>query len=587
MGFTRPETNKSIWRNKPDVLKDQSATVKADFDRLLNENSEDMVTMIEELEDKSGAGEIGAVAKDGVTASTIQAELNKVSNLEGVTATPEELNVLDGVVITTGELNYLDGVTSNVQAQINSKANTVHTHGNLSEDGKIGTAAGKVITTGTNGILQAETECTAFNKNYETNAANMKANAATASVGSADTIARGDHIHPTDTTRQASIGAVNGILKGDGAGNIVSAVGGTDYARVPAIEVVTGYEKATLSADIVETDTVNEALGKLEKKVESAISGGVNSVFGRSGTVVAQSGDYTAEQVGAIRAAAPYSVVTEADLDTWIDTQCLCAPASSGTLRTLMGSRCYVTQLFYNGVGTSYSRCQIAWGYTTTNIAYRYYYVSGSSGSWSEWGQVYTSTSGYGLGGNVKVAAGQDANQITATGFYSCDTNTPTSEWYFGYHIQRSDAYAYQRFINSFSFEIYERQKTAGEWSEWKKVWPLAASDVGAVPISGGTMTGTLFMQQNTSRHTGAFSSSTSGTNLYHYLQPSQSGNYNQAALILRKREGEGADILFGIYNDSSTGATYKVYSEFNIKISTSAPSAALENGEQYQVYSA
>lgn len=55
---------------------------------------------------------------DGVTAST--AELNI---MDGVTATTAELNTLDGITATVTELNYTDGVTSNIQTQLNSKAN--------------------------------------------------------------------------------------------------------------------------------------------------------------------------------------------------------------------------------------------------------------------------------------------------------------------------------------------------------------------------------------------------------------------------------------------------------------------------------
>ena len=45
-----------------------------------------------------------------------------------VTANGAELNLLDGALVNTTELNYLVGVTSNVQSQLNSKANTSHTH---------------------------------------------------------------------------------------------------------------------------------------------------------------------------------------------------------------------------------------------------------------------------------------------------------------------------------------------------------------------------------------------------------------------------------------------------------------------------
>lgn len=50
----------------------------------------------------------------------------------------------------------------------------------------------------------------------------------TATVGTETTWAHGDHIHPTDTTRQAKITA-SGILKGDGQGGVTAAISGTDY----------------------------------------------------------------------------------------------------------------------------------------------------------------------------------------------------------------------------------------------------------------------------------------------------------------------------------------------------------------------
>lgn len=44
------------------------------------------------------------------------------SDISGVTASAEEINLLDGVTATTAEINYIDGVTSSIQTQINSKA---------------------------------------------------------------------------------------------------------------------------------------------------------------------------------------------------------------------------------------------------------------------------------------------------------------------------------------------------------------------------------------------------------------------------------------------------------------------------------
>ena len=51
----------------------------------------------------------------------------------------------------------------------------------------------------------------------------------TGSYGSGTTYARGNHVHPTDDSRQAKITA-SGILKGDGNGGVSAAASGTDYA---------------------------------------------------------------------------------------------------------------------------------------------------------------------------------------------------------------------------------------------------------------------------------------------------------------------------------------------------------------------
>lgn len=50
----------------------------------------------------------------------------------------------------------------------------------------------------------------------------------TAAVGTSTLYARSDHVHPSDTSRQAKITA-SGLLKGNGSGTISAAVAGTDY----------------------------------------------------------------------------------------------------------------------------------------------------------------------------------------------------------------------------------------------------------------------------------------------------------------------------------------------------------------------
>jgi len=100
-----------------------------------------------------------AIGKGGTGATTAAGALTNL----GLTATAAELNVLDGITATTAELNYCDGVTSNIQTQLNGKAASSH-----------GTHVSWSSTT-------------------------PKANG-TAAVGSETKVARGDHIHPLQTT---------------------------------------------------------------------------------------------------------------------------------------------------------------------------------------------------------------------------------------------------------------------------------------------------------------------------------------------------------------------------------------------------
>ena len=62
------------------------------------------------------------IANGGTGATTAASALTNL----GITATATELNKLDGVTATTAELNYVNGVTSNIQTQLNGKANTSH-----------------------------------------------------------------------------------------------------------------------------------------------------------------------------------------------------------------------------------------------------------------------------------------------------------------------------------------------------------------------------------------------------------------------------------------------------------------------------
>lgn len=90
------------------------------------------------------------------------AEKNKVTNLKNV-ATSGSYNDLTNkpaIPTKTSDLTNdgADGsnifVSNNDSRLSNARAPTSHTHGNVTNDGKIGSTSGKIIVTGTNGVLQ-------------------------------------------------------------------------------------------------------------------------------------------------------------------------------------------------------------------------------------------------------------------------------------------------------------------------------------------------------------------------------------------------------------------------------------------------
>ena len=161
----------------------------------------------------------------GVTLSQlgVTATATELNIMDGVTATAAELNVLDGITATTAELNYVDGVTSNIQTQLNAKqasitgAATTITGSNLTasralvSDGNGKVAVSAVTSTelgyldGVTSAIQTQLDGKAATSHgtHVTYSTTVPVMDGTASVGTATTVARSDHKHPTDTSRAA------------------------------------------------------------------------------------------------------------------------------------------------------------------------------------------------------------------------------------------------------------------------------------------------------------------------------------------------------------------------------------------------
>jgi len=128
--------------------------------------------------------------------------------------------------ITATELGYVAGVTSAIQTQIGGKEPLI------------------------------SVKNTAFNVNFETLVANIKMNGAV-SIGVLSTAARGDHVHPTDTTKVDKIA-------GSVANNLVS------FSDTTGIQKDSGISSSSISTVITNThthankanlDTIDQNLG--------------------------------------------------------------------------------------------------------------------------------------------------------------------------------------------------------------------------------------------------------------------------------------------------------------------------------------
>lgn len=118
----------------------------------------------------SGATTVTTDASGNIVISSTDTNTTYTLSSFGITATATEINKLDGLTATTTELNYVDGVTSNIQTQLDGKAASSH---------------GTHVTWSTT---------------------MPKANG-TATVGTETKVARGDHVHPLQTTVSGNSGS--------------------------------------------------------------------------------------------------------------------------------------------------------------------------------------------------------------------------------------------------------------------------------------------------------------------------------------------------------------------------------------------
>ena len=116
----------------------------------------------------------GDYSTDNVSYPTVQAVKSWVTNTLGSYASSThthgnlsndgKIGSTSGKIVTTGTSGALQASDSITKSQISDFPTTMtpssHTHGNLTNDGKVGTASGKIITTTTGGAIQASDSIT-------------------------------------------------------------------------------------------------------------------------------------------------------------------------------------------------------------------------------------------------------------------------------------------------------------------------------------------------------------------------------------------------------------------------------------------
>ena len=190
MAFTKITALESLIAALPDRVTGQAGWLKAYFDANPTQIMEAFNALVDELKAATAADQIGYSAGDGINADTVQAAIAALKDMldAAVTGTIPD-GSLTGEKIGDGQVGE-----SKLTAAVQGKLNGGHVHGNLTSDGKIGASSGRVVVTGENGALQAETKNTAHNRNFGTGI--PAAPSETGSAGTGTDAARADHVHP-------------------------------------------------------------------------------------------------------------------------------------------------------------------------------------------------------------------------------------------------------------------------------------------------------------------------------------------------------------------------------------------------------
>lgn len=190
----------------------------------------------------------------------------------------------------------------------------------------------------------------------------------TASVGSETAFARGDHIHPSDTSRQAKITA-SGILKGNGSGGVSAATAGTDYQAPLPTQSGNSGKFLTTNGSALSWETVSQpAATSTTPAMDGTAAVGTETTWAK--------GDHVHP-----------TDTSRAPLASPTFTGTPAAPtASAGTNTTQIATTAFVTTAISNAqTGAAMFQGNLAAQATLTNASYKkgWYWVVSTAGTYA------------------------------------------------------------------------------------------------------------------------------------------------------------------------------------------------------------
>lgn len=170
------------------------------------------------------------------------------------------------------------------------------TEDNIADADDLVELSGKTVTalTSTNGSISAQIDDAVGNKTYdiETDASKIKMSGFTADTSGFTTITEDSSvtaaIKAIETAFLANEDAVNDALDTKIENIVVNSVEGTVNENIASVTIdggdieLTGYESGA-SGVVVATDSVNDAISKLQTQISAAVADGVNSVVAGDG----------------------------------------------------------------------------------------------------------------------------------------------------------------------------------------------------------------------------------------------------------------------------------------------------------------